>query len=57
MFVAMRRHGIISETVWNRFYKRCKDLEFGEADGVIIHAETGCAAYVMDDCGAWNKAK
>lgn len=57
MFAAMRRHGIISETVWNRFNERCKDLEFGEVDGVIIHTETGRAAYVMDDCGAWHKVK
>ena len=57
MFAAMRRHNIISENVWIRFYGRCKDLVFDEVDGVIIHAETGRAAYVMDDCGAWHKVK
>lgn len=57
MFAAMRRHDIISEEVWNRFFERCKDLAFGEVDGVIIHSETSRVAYVMDDCRAWHKVK
>lgn len=55
MFEAMRRHGIISETVWRRFYERCKDLEL--VYDVVIHAETGRVAYVMDGNGVWQKAK
>lgn len=57
MFAAMRRHDIISYDAWNRFYERCKDLVFGDVDGVIIHAETERAAYVMDCNGVWNKVK
>mgnify|MGYP006972486152 FL=1 len=57
MFAAMRRHDLISYDAWNRFYERCKDLEFGEVDGVIIHGETGRAVYVMDNEGVWHKVK
>ena len=57
MFYKMRLHGLISETIWELFYKRCGDLAYGEVNGTIIHSETGKVAYTQDIRGNWNPVK